>query len=325
MNLNRAAVPVPVANPGTVTISNASPAVVAKGAHGLVAGTPLIFTVAALATPVNAGFVQADTGGSLVASTTYFYRVSALNALGESLASTETSLATSAAAPATHTMTVNWGAVPLATGYKVYGRTTGAEQLIATVGAVTTYVDTGAITPAGALPLANTALGYLPYPLLESVEYYVGGTINAGDFQIAINPGGTAIATTSAGSGVITANVELFRIDCEDEERVGIIVKNMTANALTSFDVYVAMKQEHMFTDRNNTTQVGTIIDVRTNNLAADYTTPLYPLIKATASPVTLAGGGTVCLFFDVSAVAVLSVRALAGTATSLNIEGVMR
>lgn len=56
----------------------------------------------------------------------------------------------------TNTLTVNWGTVSGATGYKVYGRTTGAELLIATVGAVTTYTDTGSITPAGALPSANT-------------------------------------------------------------------------------------------------------------------------------------------------------------------------
>lgn len=116
----------------------------------------VLSTGSGLPPPVNAAFVQADTGGSLVASTTYYYRVSATNATGESLASTETSLATSAAAPATHTMTVNWLTVTGATGYKVYGRTTGAEQLIATVGAVLTYLDTGAITPTGALPAATT-------------------------------------------------------------------------------------------------------------------------------------------------------------------------
>lgn len=113
-------------------------------------------TGSGLPAPVNAAFVQADTGGSLVASTTYYYRVSATNATGESLASAETSQVTSAAAPATHTMTVNWVAVTGATGYKVYGRSTGAELLIAAVGAVTTYLDTGAITPSGALPAATT-------------------------------------------------------------------------------------------------------------------------------------------------------------------------
>lgn len=110
----------------------------------------------ALATPVNAAFSQTDTGGVLPPSTTYFYRVSALDGGGETLASSSTSGATSATAGNTHAMVVNWTAVPGATGYKVYGRSSGTELLIATVGNVTTYTDTGSITPAGTLPAANT-------------------------------------------------------------------------------------------------------------------------------------------------------------------------
>jgi hypothetical protein len=106
----------------------------------------------ALATPVNAAFATATTGGTLAAGT-YYYRVSAINAYGETLASAETSQVTTGT---TSTVTVNWGAVSGATGYKVYGRTTAGELLIATVGAVTTYIDTGVITPSGALPAANT-------------------------------------------------------------------------------------------------------------------------------------------------------------------------
>ena len=111
-----------------------------------------IIIYAALATPVNAAFATAGTGGTLAAAT-YYYRVSATDSAGtETLASAETSIVTTGA---TSTATVNWGAVTGAAGYKVYGRTTGAELLIATVGAVTTYTDTGAITPSGALPTAN--------------------------------------------------------------------------------------------------------------------------------------------------------------------------
>jgi hypothetical protein len=107
---------------------------------------------APLATPVNSAFSTSTTGGSLAAAT-YYYRVSATNSIGETLASTETSQITTGT---TSTVTVNWGAVTGATGYKVYGRTTGAELLIASVGAVTTYTDTGSITPSGALPTGNT-------------------------------------------------------------------------------------------------------------------------------------------------------------------------
>lgn len=110
-----------------------------------------------LSTPTAAAFSTNTTGGSLVAGT-YYYRVSAINAVGETLAFAEQSQVVPAGT-STNTVTVNWTAVSNATGYKVYGRDTGAELLIATVGAVTTYIDDGSVTPAGALPASNTTGG----------------------------------------------------------------------------------------------------------------------------------------------------------------------
>lgn len=107
---------------------------------------------ALLATPVNAAFSTATTGGTLAAGT-YSYRVAAKNSFGRTLASTATTQATTGA---TSTVTVNWGAVTGATGYDVFGRVGGSELLIASVGAVTTYTDDGSVTPAGALPASNT-------------------------------------------------------------------------------------------------------------------------------------------------------------------------
>ena len=115
----------------------------------------LTVNVAPPATPVNSAFSTATTGGTLAAAT-YFYRVTATGATGETLASTETSQVTTGT---TSTVTVNWGSVAGATGYNVYGRTTGAELKIATLGNVLTFVDTGSVTPSGALPAANTATG----------------------------------------------------------------------------------------------------------------------------------------------------------------------
>jgi hypothetical protein len=108
---------------------------------------------AALATPVNAAFSTATTGGTLAAGT-YSYRVSALDGHGgETLASDATTQTTTGS---TSTVTVNWGAVTGATGYKVYGRTVAGEQLLVTLGNVTTWTDDGSATPSGALPTANT-------------------------------------------------------------------------------------------------------------------------------------------------------------------------
>ncbi len=129
-------------------------AVTASGSVASVGG----FTTSALAAPVSGSFTTAGTGGTLLDSTHYFYRISAYNAVGETLACTEVDKSTAANAGAnTATITAVWGTVPGAAGYKVYGRTTGAEQLIATVGQGTlSYMDTGSVSPSGALPAINT-------------------------------------------------------------------------------------------------------------------------------------------------------------------------
>lgn len=107
---------------------------------------------AALATPVST--TAGSTSGGTLAAATYGYRVSALNPQGETLASTETTVVTTGT---TSSVTVSWTTIPGATAYNVYGRTSGGELLLATVGpAAVSYIDTGAGTPAGALPSSNT-------------------------------------------------------------------------------------------------------------------------------------------------------------------------
>lgn len=119
-----------------------------------------------LTTPTSAAFATATTGGTLLASTTYFYRVSAISIYGETLAFTEVSQ-TTGASTATNTVTVNWNTVTNATGYRIYGRTTGKETLIAQVATGTTYVDTGTnmanIDTTQAPSLVNTAAGLVAY------------------------------------------------------------------------------------------------------------------------------------------------------------------
>lgn len=144
----------------------------------LAAGAEAILSIYAadMATPVNATHTTATTGGSLTAAT-YYYRVSAINALGETLASTETSIVVPGGT-STNIVTVKWAAVTGATGYRVYGRATGAELFIAEVGVVLQYVDTGAITPAGALPAANTTAGGIPPDVYALVKQATPGKDN---------------------------------------------------------------------------------------------------------------------------------------------------
>lgn len=106
-------------------------------------------------TPGTVTATPAITGGVLPAAS-YFYKVTAANVYGETLPSAE---ATGVVASGT-TGSVALSLTPVAGAvyYKWYGRTTGAEQLIAMTRAAA-FTDTGLITPSGALPLANSTAG----------------------------------------------------------------------------------------------------------------------------------------------------------------------
>ena len=110
-----------------------------------------------LSQPTAPTLQSANTGGALV-SATYSYKISAISEVGETLASTATTI-TIGGSISTGTVTVTWTASEGARGYKVYGRTSSGagEKLIATVGAGTlTFLDDGSITPDSAIsPITN--------------------------------------------------------------------------------------------------------------------------------------------------------------------------
>lgn len=110
-----------------------------------------------LAPPVQAALATATTGGTITAGT-YKYILTAINANGETTQSNEQTIVTTGS---TSTVTVTWGAVTGATGYKLYktaaGGATGTELLYKTVGLVTSDVDTSPGSPSGAFPTQNTA------------------------------------------------------------------------------------------------------------------------------------------------------------------------
>jgi uncharacterized protein YkvS len=115
-----------------------------------------------LATPSGVAVTPVGTAGS----TTYGYRISAINGNGETIAATTVSTATgNATLSATNYNRITWSAVTGATGYKVYGRTSSSELYMATVNSPTLlYNDTGTVTPSGALPTSNTTGGTITYP-----------------------------------------------------------------------------------------------------------------------------------------------------------------
>lgn len=141
------------AEPGALATNTYGYKVAALNAWGeSIASAEATQATVLLATPV-ASYASEEAG--TLAPGTYYYRVSAINAVGETLASTEIDHTLSG----TGGIKIDWPAVSGSTGYRVYGRATGAELLLEEIGAVLEYTDDGSLTPSGALPTANDTSG----------------------------------------------------------------------------------------------------------------------------------------------------------------------
>jgi hypothetical protein len=124
------------------------------------------FYVRQLQAPVNVAATASLGSGS----TTYGYRITALTYDGETLPSTEVTVTNASSLnSATATNKLTWNPEIGAYAYKIYGRTSGAEQLLATVTwdslhgaygvrstAPYSWTDDGSLTPSGSLPTLNT-------------------------------------------------------------------------------------------------------------------------------------------------------------------------
>jgi hypothetical protein len=130
-----------------------------------------------------------------------FYKVTATNAAGESLPSVEVS----GPSNSSYQATISWGAVAGATGYKVYrSYSSGTEQFVAST-ASPSYVDTGSITPSGALPTLNTsgtiatgASGTKTIKAICQASGYGDSNVLSGDYLI--NPSPVTLASDDFSS-----------------------------------------------------------------------------------------------------------------------------
>jgi hypothetical protein len=98
----------------------------------------------------------ANVGGGTFAAATYFWKITGTNAAGETTGSAEATVAVAASG----TATLTWSALPSGTtGVKVYrGTVTNTENvLVATLGAVVTYTDTGTAGTAATVPAVSSA------------------------------------------------------------------------------------------------------------------------------------------------------------------------
>lgn len=117
---------------------------------------------ATLSPPYGLTAVLGPAGGAYSATGTYGWKVSALNAVGETIGSFE---ATFNVTDTTKKVTLAWTTIPGATNYRIYRTSTPgtyvSPTLIALVGAVGTYDDTGSAASAGVPPSFNNTGGWI--------------------------------------------------------------------------------------------------------------------------------------------------------------------
>jgi len=139
----------------------------------------------------------AGAGGSLAAAT-YSYELTATNQNGETLPS---AVSTATTVGANGSVALTWTAVAGATGYNVYGRVAGALALLASLGNVTNWNDTGTGAPNAAVtpPIVNST---------QTIANAVPGVVRAGDSVYRTANGGVAMLTNAANSGTYLGESE---------------------------------------------------------------------------------------------------------------------
>ena len=170
-----------------------------------------------------------------------------------------------------------------ATGYRIYGRTAGSELFIADVagGAVTSYRDTGTVTPAGALPGTNTTndLALLPWTIGEDdpANEYIFQTTDL--FIIyADNQGAWANTDLRVAITKVSTATNSFEISVYDQSNTP--VERYFVARQRQLDGYGV---QQFIEDRINV--FSNRIKVRNNPLNTDAVAKAFP------QPVSLAGG----------------------------------
>jgi hypothetical protein len=165
-------------------------------------------TVAALGPPARPTLTESDTGGFLQPGT-YNYRITALNANGETTPSPEaTVVATVGAGVTTGSVLVVWPPMAGASGYRVYGRTPAGELFIAE-SPVATFTDTGSITPSGALPGVDTTGGAASAVTLTSVDY--GAQTRQIRVQVQNSPSGVGLQISTDYQSQTNTKSSIYR------------------------------------------------------------------------------------------------------------------
>jgi hypothetical protein len=151
-----------------------------------------------LAAPSGLG-ASANVGGGTFAAATYFWKITGTNAAGETTGSNEATVAVAL----NGTASLTWSALPAGTtGTKVYrGTSAGAENvLVATLGAVVAYTDTGTAGSAATVPAGSSAV-------LANHFVLEGSLRDSASVVVAANPGQFSAAAPVTGQGHITGKL----------------------------------------------------------------------------------------------------------------------
>lgn len=164
---------------GDVTITVASPAVLTKTSHGLIAGDRVVLS--------TTGVLP----NGLTTNTPYYVLSAGLTANAFELSET-------AGGTAINTTYTNTTACTFRNDFTTYAGT--AVTISNASPAIVTLANHNFIT--GDCFFLNTS-GSLPTPLAVTTQYYVK-YVNANTFELSSTPGGTSINTSSAGAGTHT-------------------------------------------------------------------------------------------------------------------------
>lgn len=175
-----------------------------------------VTTYTTLSTPSTPTVTPTGTAGA----TTYSYRVSAFNDVGETLASTATATTTGTSSLSVSNYNrVTWGSVSGATGYNVWGReATGLAETYLTTVYSTAYNDNGEFDPSVTVipPEANTTAGVVGSMAIFAISrlfvagnpthpsrlYYGGVGTNIGNFSGSTEGGGYVDVFRNDGSQI---------------------------------------------------------------------------------------------------------------------------
>ena len=243
-------------------------------------------------------------GSNLVASTTYYYEITATTSNGETTVSSQVSgIEGSTAYP----ITLNWVQDTGATGYKIYKSTTlGGETFLASVsgGSTITYTDSGNIATTGILtPSTNTATtntnqislswnsvpGATYYDIYRSTSSTFGSSVeyvsNTNSFIDTNISQTTSLPETTVAATSVEYNGYVYEIGGIGNGAIGSTVYYAPINSNGTFGTWTTTTSLPEITDGATSVEYnGYVYEIGGYNGSAEVSNIYYALINSNGS-----------------------------------------